>query len=120
MAYKYALIFLMFLGLNQPARADFTLDQNSTAAFKAIFELRFPEAKRLIAEEKRANPDNGITILLENYVDYFQLLMSSNKADYQKLKDNRGMRLDALEDNDKNSPFYLFAQADVYIQWGAI
>lgn len=118
MAYKYALLFLLFLGLYQPAKADFTLDQNSTAAFKAIFELRFPEAKKLIADEKRANPDNGIIVLLENYMDYFQLLMSSNKADYQKLKENRGARLDALEGNDKNSPFYLFAQADVYIQWG--
>ncbi|PJJ80107.1 tetratricopeptide repeat protein [Mucilaginibacter auburnensis] len=120
MVYKYVLLFFLVLGLYQPAKADFTLDQNSSAAFKAIFELRFPEAKRLIAEEKRTNPDNGITVLLENYMDYFQLLMSSNKADYQKFKDRRSARLDALEDNDSNSPFYLFAQADVYIQWGVL
>ncbi len=120
MAYKYALLFLLFLGLYQPAKADFTLDQNATGAFKAIFELRFPEAKKLIADEKRTNPDNGIIVLLENYMDYFQLLMSSNKADYQKLKEHRGPRLDALEDNDANSPYYLFAQADIYIQWGVM
>jgi len=116
MAYKYALLFLILIGFQQPAKADFALDQNSTAAFKAIFELRFPEAKRLIAEEKRSNPGNGITVLLENYMDYFYLLTSSNKADYSKFKDKRSARLDALEDNDETSPFYLFAQADVYIQ----
>lgn len=120
MAYKYTLLFLIFLGFQQPAKADFTLDQNSTAAFKAIFELRFPEAKRLIAEEKRINPDNGIIILLENYMDYFYLLTSSNSADYEKFKDRRSARLDALEDNDEKSPYYMFAQADVYIQWAVL
>lgn len=116
MAYKYALLFLIFIGFQQPAKADFVLDQNSTAAFKAIFELRFPEAKRLIAEEKRINPDNGIIILLENYMDYFYLLNSGSKADYERYKNKRSDRIDALEDNDKNSPYYMSAQADVYIQ----
>lgn len=116
MAYKYALLFLVFISFYQPAKADFTLDQNSTAAFKAIFELRFPEAKRLIAEEKRINADNGIIVLLENYMDYYYLLTSSNRADYEKYKDRRSARLDALEDNDEKSPYYMFAQADVYIQ----
>lgn len=116
MAYKYTLLFLIFICFNQSAKADFALNQNSTAAFKAIFELRFPEAKRLITEEKRINPDNGIIPLLENYMDYFYLLTSSNRADYEKFKDRRSARLDALEDNDEKSPYYMFAQADVYIQ----
>jgi len=116
MAYKYALLFLFFIALNQPAKADFALDQNCTSAFKAIFELRFPEAKRLIADEKRINPDNGIIHLLENYMDYFYLLTSSNRADYDKYKNRRSARLDALEDNDENSPYYMFAQADICVQ----
>ncbi|MFD0751248.1 tetratricopeptide repeat protein [Mucilaginibacter calamicampi] len=116
MRYKYVLLFLFFFTLQQSAKADFTLDQNCTAAFKAVFELRFPEAKRLIAEEKRINPDNGIVLLLENYMDYFYLLTSSNRADYEKYKDRRSTRLDALEDNDENSPYYMFTQADIYIQ----
>ena len=116
MAYKYALLFLIFICFQQPAKADFVLDQNSTAAFKAIFELRFPEAKRLIAEEKRVNPGNGLIVLLENYMDYFYLLTSSNRADYEKYKDKRSDRIDALEDNDEKSPYYTLAQADVYIQ----
>lgn len=116
MAYKYTLLFLIFIGFQQPAKADFALDPNSTAAFKAIFELRFPEAKKLIAEEKRVNPDNGIIVLLENYMDYFYLLTSSNRAEYEKYKDRRSARLDALEDNDESSPYYMFTQADIYIQ----
>jgi hypothetical protein len=96
------------------------MDQNSIAAYKAIFELRFPEAKRLIQEEKAKSPNNGITILLENYLDYIYLLTSDNKADYEKFKDRKGDRIDAIRDNDKNSPYYLFAQAEIYIQWGML
>lgn len=120
MGYRYTLLILTFFALCTPAKADFTLNQNSTAAFKAIFELRFPEAKRLIAEEKRTNPHNGIIVLQENYMDYLYLLTSSNKGDYEKFKDRRSSRLDALEDNDENSPYYMFAQADVYIQWAVL
>lgn len=71
----------------------------------------------LIQKEKQQNPQNGIILLLENYVDYFSLLASENKTDYERLKDNRSTRLSALEDNDKNSPFYLYSQAQVYLQW---
>ncbi len=53
-------------------------------------------------------------------MDYFHLLTSDSKADYDKLKVRRSERIDALEGNDENSPYYLFAQAEVYLQWGLI
>lgn len=120
MAYKCVWIFFLLVTINLSAKADFVMNQRSTAAFKAIFDLRFPEAKRLIAEEKSKNPGNGVTVLLENYIDYFSILTSNSRADYDKWKDRRSDRLDALEDNDENSPYYLFAQADVHIQWGVL
>lgn len=103
-----------------PAKAGFVMDPNSIAAYKAIFELRFPDARRMIQEEKAKSPNNGISVLLDNYVDYLYLLTSDNKADYERFKDRKGDRIDAIRDNDKNSPYYLFAQAEVYIQWGIL
>ncbi|RYD93573.1 MAG: tetratricopeptide repeat protein [Sphingobacteriales bacterium] len=89
-------------------------------AYNAIFGLRLNEARALIREEKQQNPQNGITIMLENYVDYFSILTSDNKNDYAKMKERRSTRIDALEENDKNSPYYLYAQAEVYMQWGML
>lgn len=114
------MFLVICLGFQLPAKAGFVMDPNSIAAYKAIFELRFPEAKRLIQEEKAKSPNNGITILLENYLDYIYLLTADNKADYEKFKDRKGDRIDAIRDNDKNSPYYLFAQAEIYIQWGML
>ncbi len=74
----------------------------------------------LIQKEKQLNPQNGIAVLLDNYVDYFSLLASESRADYERLKDNKSPRISALGDNEKNSPYYLFSQAEVYLQWGLI
>ncbi|HEY0244769.1 MAG TPA: tetratricopeptide repeat protein [Mucilaginibacter sp.] len=78
------------------------------------------DARSLIREERQVDAKNGITILLDNYVDFFNLLISDNKTEYEKLKDRKSDRIDALEKNDKNSPYYLFSQAEVYLQWGIL
>ncbi|MEO6151206.1 MAG: tetratricopeptide repeat protein [Mucilaginibacter sp.] len=89
-------------------------------AYNAIFSLKLNEARALIREEKQQNPQNGITILLDNYVDYFSILTSDSKTDYEKMKGRRSTRVDALDGNDENSPYYLFSQAEVYMQWGLL
>jgi tetratricopeptide (TPR) repeat protein len=114
---KRILILLFFIFCQISAKANFVYDANCIEAYKAILSLRIPEAKQLIQKEKQQSPENGIIVLLENYVDLFSLLASENKDDYEKLSDNKSKRLSALEDNDKNSPFYLFSQAEVYLQW---
>lgn len=114
----FLILFLAFCHFS--LKANFVFNSNAAEAYKAIFDLRLNDARKYIAEEKRSNPKNGITVLLDNYVDYFHLLTSDNKADYMKFKERRAQRLDALEDNDDDSPYYLFAQAEVYLQWGLI
>jgi len=120
MAKKHLLLFFIFLTCTLTVRANFNYDGNCIEAYKAIYSFRINEAKALIQKEKQQNPQNGIIILLENYIDYFSLLASESKSDYDKLKDNRSARVSALEDNEKNSPYYLFCQAEVYLQWGLL
>ena len=117
---KHFLLLLIFIACSLSAKANFNYDTNCVDAYKAIFSLRLKDARLLIQKEKQQNPQNGIIILLENYIDYFTLLASENKADYSRLIDNEAARISALEDNDKNSPFYLFTQAEVYMQWGML
>jgi tetratricopeptide (TPR) repeat protein len=111
------LFFIAFFLWQTPARANFVFDNNCTDAYKAILALRMSDARSILQKEKQQEPGNGIVTLLENYVDYYSLLASENKQDYDKLLDARSKRLSALEDNDSNSPFYLYAQGQVYLQW---
>lgn len=116
---SFSLLFLFIFTLFS-AKASFIFDASATAAYKAIFELRLNDARKYIADGKSKNPENGIPILLDNYVDYMYLLTSDNKTEYERLKGRKDGRIDALEDNDKDSPYYLFSQAEVYLQWGLV
>ncbi|MBD3748306.1 MAG: tetratricopeptide repeat protein [Sphingobacteriales bacterium] len=102
------------------AKANFDFNNNCIEAYHAIFDLRINDAKALINKEKSIHPNNGVIVLLENYADYFTLLVSENESDYNRLKNIKNSRIAALENQSKDSPYYLFAQAEVYLQWGLI
>ncbi len=114
----------VFIGLvfcaSLSAQANFDFNPNCIKAYQLIMQLRVNEAKTLITKEKQQNPENGIPILLDNYVDYFTILTSESKADYDKLKKNKSIRLNLLDNQDENSPYYLFAQAEINIQWALL
>jgi hypothetical protein len=121
MNYKSLFFIFTFTICSLTASANYNFDARCLQAYKAIFDFRLNDARTLIQQERQQFPQNGITILLDNYVDYISLLTSDNKADYEKFEDRRSVRLDALESNEDNSsPYYLFSRAEIYLQWGLI
>nr|WP_121269972.1 tetratricopeptide repeat protein [Pedobacter schmidteae] len=111
-------VLLLFLPGSLFAKFDF--NANCLKAYGLIFELKLHSARQLIAAEKRTNPKNSIVPLLENYADFFQLLTSDNKEDFDKLKGNKGARLDQIEEDREASPYSLYAQAEINLQWALI
>jgi hypothetical protein len=110
-----ALFFSPFASL-----ANFDFNANCLKAYQQIFELKLPSARQLIANEKKIHPNNGIVPLLENYVDYLYLLTAESKTEFERLADKKDDRLDLISDNDKSSPYYLYAQAEINLQWALI
>lgn len=117
---KYLITLLLFFSIHEAVNANFVFNPNSAAAYQAIFDLRFNDARKLLRDEKINNPKNGIPILLDNYIDFLFLLTSENKIEFEKFKDRKSSRIDAIRKNDKTSPYYLFAQAEIYLQSGMI
>ena len=121
MVKKYLFLIFILINCHLTASATFTFNNNCIDAYNAILSLRMTDARTLIQKEKLLNPKNGIATLLDNYVDYFSLLASDNKNDYEKLKERKSARVSLLEDNeDEKSPYYLFSQAEIYLQWGLL
>jgi hypothetical protein len=112
------LVFLLIVPIT--ASANFDFNQNCLKAYDAIFFLKLTTARQILAVEKKQNPNNGIVPLLENYVDYFYLLTTDSKTDFDRLQQLKSDRLDQLEDQDQASPYYLYAQAEVNLQWALI
>ncbi|HTN20582.1 MAG TPA: tetratricopeptide repeat protein [Pelobium sp.] len=118
---KKLLVVLAFILSNALiTKANFDFNSNCVNAYNAIFDLRIKDANILIQREKAQNPQNAIPVLLDNYIDFFTLLSSENKADYERLKSRRDSRISFLSKQNKNSPYYLFAQAEIYLQWGLL
>ncbi|GGI28986.1 tetratricopeptide repeat protein [Pedobacter mendelii] len=118
---RFILIFFVLAFLSpKNSFANFDFNTNCLNAYKSIFELKLGNAKAYIATEKKQHPNNSIIPLLENYVDYFTLITSGSKVDFDKLKGNKSARLDKINDDDKNSPYYLYAQAEINLQWALI
>ena len=115
-------LFVLILLITSPLClfANFDFNANCLNAYKSIFELKLGNARAYISTEKRQRPNNSIIPLLENYVDYFTVLTSESKADFDRLKGNKSIRLDQISEDDKASPYYLYAQAEINLQWALI
>lgn len=109
-------ISFILIFLSPAAQANFDFNANCIKAYKSILSLKLNNARTLISAEKRRNPANAIPYLLDNYVDYFTLLTSESKTDFERLKNNKSARLNRIGKDDKSSPYYLFAQAEINLQ----
>lgn len=119
---KFLRLFAFSLLLSLPLSlfANFDFNGNCLNAYRSIFELKLGNAKAYISTEKKQHPKNSIIPLLENYVDYFTIITSESKADFDRLKGNKSVRLDQISGDDKTSPYYLYAQAEINLQWALI
>lgn len=117
---KKLLFLILLIGSALTANANYVFDTRCLEAYNAVFDFRLNDARNLIQQERKLNPQNGITILLDNYVDYISLITSNDKHSYDRLKGKKSDRLDQLESIEDDSPYYLFAQAEVYLQWGLV
>lgn len=89
-------------------------------AYDAIMQLRLDAGAALLAEEKKANPDNLIPYFLENYADFFTLFFNEDPAEYARKKSLKADRVAWMEEGPTNSPYYLYTQAAIRFQWGMV
>ena len=111
-------ILLFFFSLN--SFATFSFNKNCEDAYYNIISLKFEEGKKILVKEKLINPKNDLPYYLENYIDCLTLFIGENENNFQRLKHNKEERLNRIEKGDKQSPFYFFTQAEIYLQWAVV
>lgn len=113
----YLFVFFSFLNT---ANAAFDLNSNMSNAYSHCIDLNFSKAKYFLEMEKNVNPENGFIYLNENYIDFLKIIITEDKSYFDQQKPLKNKRLKKMRSNDKNSPFYLFSQAEIYIQWAFV
>ena len=96
---------------------NFDFNSRCNEAYQDILALRFTDGKNLLEQEKKENPSNLIPYFVENYIDFLKTYINEDEAEYKLLEKNRDVRLDKLKTGDKSSPYYLYTQAELQLQW---
>ena len=113
-------ILLSLLALPLRAAKYFAFTPNARQAYEYATSLRFGEAYGLLAQMKLEDPNNLIVHHIENYIDFFTLYIQEDEETYRQLRKNRDYRLDKVRAGDRSSPYYLFVQADIRLQWALV
>lgn len=113
---KIALCFLLVIAYNFGYADSFVMTKNYQKAYEQVLSLKFQSAGIIIEKERINQPDNLAYIYLHNYIDFLKVIISEENEAYHQLIDNKNSRLQHLNSIPKNSPWHLYAQAQVNLQ----
>ncbi len=99
-------------------RFEFT--PSARQAYEKVMSLRFEEAKSLLGQIKAADPGNLVVHHIENYIDFLTVYIDENEGEFRRLEKNKDGRLERIKLGDPASPYYLYSQADIRLQWAFI
>ncbi len=102
------------------AEKGFQYSPDARLAYEQTISLRLKEAGIAIQRMKQQEPENLIVLHLENYADFFRLYISENEALYGQLKKNEEARIRQIQEGDPRSPYFLYLQADIRLQWSLL
>lgn len=97
--------------------AYFAFSASTRDAYQKTVSLRFGEARASLDAMKRLEPDNLMAPFVENYLDFLTIFVNDDKPEYQRLAKNMESRLDKIAAGPSNSPWYLYTQAEIRLQW---
>lgn len=89
-------------------------------AYSNFLKLKIAQAQSQIRTEIKKDPDNLLAVYIEDYADFFTLVIEENRKDYYRLKNNENIRLKKIKKGENNNPYYYFLQAEIKIHWAII
>ena len=111
---KITILFILFC---QCAFASFDMNENMQNSYQYIINLEFEKANDLLQKEQKSNSINGFIPLHQNYINFLTIIITEDIHYFEIAEKKKNNRVDKLKENDKTSPYYLYSQAEVYLQW---
>lgn len=121
---KYKKVLSSFLTalfyLNNTHAQHFDFNNKCRIAYNTIFALKIADGRRVLEAEKKNGKENLIIPYLENYADFLEVYATDTRKSFESLYKNKEVRLTQLNAGDPSSPYYLYTQAEVNLQWAAL
>ena len=99
------------------SKAYFDWSPTARKAYGKTIQLRFTEAQGLLDQLEEEEPSNLVRIHIENYLDFFRVFINEDHDEFQRLEKNKDLRLQQLKNSPSDSPWRLYIQADIRLQW---
>lgn len=116
----YFLAVALLFTFQAVAKPQFVFDEDNRKAYNDILKLKLNSAKLHLVKSQERLAANGINLYIENCEDMVRLMISEDYDLYDELSDNEQIRLKALGNLDKSSPYYNFLRAEIKMQWAMI
>jgi len=113
---RKAFIIITLVVLTARAFAGYEVNENCQKAWMLLMDLRMDEAKKVLAEEIKAHPDNYYAYYLEQTCDAYGLLINSDKADFERFEAGYEKKREIMDGHDEDSPYYLACAAEMELQ----
>lgn len=110
-------LFLIFSCSSISAQGYFEFSPIAKQAYNNALNLKLDDARLDLALLEEQEPNNAISALIENYIDFFTVFINEEKEQFRRLERNKSKRLERIKSADTFSPYYNFCQAEIYLQW---
>jgi len=123
---KIRLLLILILGLMVRSHSEaqttpyFTFTDDVRLAYQRALELRVNESSLLLGKEKREHPNNYMVYFVENYLDFMRVFIDEDEDAFELLTKNKDRRLHLIAAADSSSPYYLYTQAEIKLQWALL
>jgi tetratricopeptide (TPR) repeat protein len=84
-------------------------------AFDLVYSLQIDSARKTIANARDTDPGNLAYILIDDYADMVELLVSEDEVLYKNSAEKQEQRIAAIIDDGSFWPVYV--QAEIYLHW---
>lgn len=113
-----ALIFSLLLWNCCSAKNRFEWTPDLRSAYQKLLNLRLTEASQELEKIHLSDPTNLLVLHVENYLDFLKVFINEDEAEFRRLEKNKDKRIERIEaTGDPSSPYYLYLQADIRLQW---
>lgn len=122
--YSIFAVLLLLAGQNNKLIAQkfddkphFNFNQSMINAYTNALHLRIHDSRLAIQSEKAQQPHNMMALFVENFTDFMQILADENPKEFEKMLANRANRISKIKGGDQESPYFIYTQAAIDIQW---
>lgn len=96
---------------------DLIFSENCKQAYLDISALEFDKATQILEREKKQHPQNYLPVLYENYLEFLKVVIGEREEEYDAFRDKKRQRIRDIRDADDESPYYLYALANLNLHF---